>query len=156
MTSTATASATPSSAAPDLAGTEPTQNAATAVVGPVADLALASAPAGHTAEAAAAGVVTFYRLRGNGSARHLPYLAPDSAEREVAEWFTEQYEAGASVSALARETGVSRATVRRALAAVELADDIELGYYDDLVTDDVDAVFLAADDSDDADDEGQA
>lgn len=51
----------------------------------------------------------------------------------------------------------ARATVRRALAAVELADDIELGYYDDLVTDDVDAVFLAADDeSDDADDEGQA
>jgi hypothetical protein len=102
------------------------------------------------ARLAASGVVNFYRVRANGSARFLPYLAQGTEAREVAEWAALQVEEGRSVAWLAEDAGVSRATVRRALAALDLAEDIEAGEYDELVTDDVDAVFVGDADADDA------
>lgn len=92
----------------------------------------APSPTGVSALAAAcaAGAVRLFKLRGTGTLRRLPYLT--GAAREHAEWFAYRLETGASVATIAAETGTSRATVRRNLAALALTEEIESGLHDDI------------------------
>jgi hypothetical protein len=104
-----------------------------------------SAQPGALAALCAAGSVRLYRQRAVGTWRALPYLAPDTAGRETAEYLAELLEDGASVAQAAADTGLSKATVRRAIENLALAYDIEAGDYDDLVEDGLDAVVFAGD-----------
>lgn len=79
--------------------------------------------------------VQFYRLRKSGTIRRLPYLAPGSPERKDAEKVAAQVAKGKSVATIAEETGRSLSTVRRMVAAVQLAEEVETGKYDDQVKD---------------------
>ena len=100
---------------------------------------------GALAAACAAGSVALYRRRRTGTARRVPYLAPGTAAREVADWMADRREDGASVAALACEAGCSRVTVRRTLAALDLAYAVEDGDLDDLYGPDVVALVVAGD-----------
>ena len=122
----------------DAVGTEPTQTPETTEFGPVAQ-------PGALAALCAAGSVRLFRQRGTGTLRALPYLAPGTPTRETAEYLAELLEDGASVAQAAADTGLSKATVRRAKENLALAYDIEAGDYDDLVEDGLDAVILAGD-----------
>lgn len=104
----------------------------------------ASVSAGLAA-ACADGTVALYRQRGNGSLRRVPYLAPGHPAREVAEWFALRREAGASIATVAREANVSRVSVRRTLAALDLAEAVEDGDLDDLYDEGVTALVVAGD-----------
>lgn len=77
-----------------------------------------------------AGHLTAYTERGNGTTRHLNLLPIGSKGRDTAEWISEQVEDGRSLRAVAAELHVSLPTVRRALMALELTEDIEAGEYD--------------------------
>jgi hypothetical protein len=101
--------------------------------------------------AATKGTVHFYRVRANGSTRAVPYLKPDTSAREVAEWIANEVDEGKSVALVATEAGLSRATVRRALAAVELAEEVEEDNEDlsALYEEGVDAIYLSATEDDD-------
>lgn len=105
--------------------------------------------AGLLAEACSRGTVALFRQRGTGTLRRLPYLAPESEAREVADWFACRREDGASVASIAAEAGVSRATVRRALAALALTEEVEAGDLDDVYAPDVVAVVVGGNDEDD-------
>jgi len=98
--------------------------------------------AGLLADAVAAGRVKLYRQRSNGSTRRIAYLAPDSPAREVAEYLALRVDEGISVAVLAIDTDLSRPTIRRTLAALEWAEEIEDGEWDDMYADDVDALFV--------------
>lgn len=98
------------------------------------------------AAACEAGTVRLYRLRANGTRRAVPYLTGDA--REVAEYYAEQREAGQSVAAIATEAGTSRPTLRRALAALALTEEIEAGDHDDLFEDGVAELEFGGDDAD--------
>ena len=93
--------------------------------------------------------VRLYRLRGTGTLRALPYLAPGTDARATAEWLHELVEDGASVSQAALASGLSKASVRRALDNLALAEDIEDGLHDDVVEPDLAAVVFAATDEED-------
>ena len=149
MTSTSTLATT----------TEATQPAVTEPVGPEPtqtpeqpeSVALAATSRSDAAErltaAARTGTVKFYRQRANGSTRAVPYLKPDTEAREIAEWIANEVETGKSVAAVAAEVGLSRATVRRALAAVALAEEVEEDdTLADVYEDGVDAIYLSATD----------
>lgn len=79
--------------------------------------------------------VQFYRLRKSGTMRRLPYLAPGTPERKDAEKAAAQVTKGKSVATLAEESGRSVSTIRRMVAAVQLAEEVETGKYDDQIKD---------------------
>lgn len=109
--------------------------------GPTAEPALS----GALAAACAAGSVALYRQRSTGSLRRVPYLAPDTDAREAAAWFALRRDDGAAVATIATEAGVSRVTVRRALAALDLAEAVEDGDLDDMYGEGVVAIVVAGD-----------
>jgi AcrR family transcriptional regulator len=79
------------------------------------------------------GVLNAYRVRSNGSMRHLELYPLASTAREAAEWINDRVEMdGASVQAVARELHVSTPTVRRYLEGLALTEEIESGEWDDL------------------------
>jgi hypothetical protein len=100
---------------------------------------------GALAALCAVGSVRLFRQRGTGTWRALPYLAPGTPTRETAEYLTDLMDDGASIAQVAADTGLSKATVRRAVENLALAYDIEDGDYDDLVEGGLDAIILAAD-----------
>ncbi len=122
----------------DAVGPEPTQTPE------LADGGTSTQP-GALAALCADHAVRLYRQRSVGTLRALPYLAPGTPARETAEYVNELVEDGASVAQAAADTGLSKATVRRAIENLALAYDIEAGDYDDLVEDGLDAVILAGD-----------
>jgi len=125
------------------ADTLPAQTPEDAEVGPAADLVR---PEASTAllQAAMTGAVKFYRVRANGSTRAVPYLPEGTEAREVAEWIANEVEEGKSVAVVADETGLSRATVRRAIVCIELADDLYDGELSEMYEEGVDAIYLSA------------
>jgi hypothetical protein len=79
------------------------------------------------------GLLAAYRVRGNGTMRHLELYPLGSTTREAAEWVSDRIEYdGASVQAVARELWVSTATIRRFVEGLELTEEIESGEWDGL------------------------
>lgn len=148
-----TSTAAPASPAPahiaEASAPDAPQADAEPLVGPAPEGTDPQPSAGLLAEACAAGRVALFRQRGTGTLRRLPYLADGSEAREVAEWFAAAREDGASVATIAGEAGVSRATVRRALAALALTEEVEAGDLDDVYAPDVVAVVVGGSDEDD-------
>ena len=124
----------------DAVGPEPTQTAETAEFGPVAQPGALAALLADGADQ-----VRLYRQRANGTLRALPYLAPGTPTRETAEYLADLVEDGASVAQAAADTELSKATVRRAIENLALAEDIEDGLHDDVVEPDLTAVVFAGD-----------
>ena len=100
---------------------------------------------GALAALCAAGSVRLFRQRASGSLRALPYLCPGTHARETAEYLADLVDDGASVAAAATATGLSRASVRRALANLSLAEDIEDGLHGDTAEPDLTALVFAGD-----------
>lgn len=98
------------------------------------------------AAACEAGTVRLYRLRSTGTRRLIPYLTGEA--REVAEFLAHEVEVRRSVAIVAASAGMSRPTVRRALAALALVEEIEAGDHDDLFEDGVTEIEFGGDDSD--------
>lgn len=121
----------------------PTQTPEEAEYVQAADLAT---PEASTAllQAAMTGAVKFYRVRKSGSLRAVPYLPEGTEAREVAEWIANEVDEGKSVAEVAFETGLSKATVRRAIACIELADDLYDGELSEMYEEGVDAIYLSA------------
>lgn len=130
--------------APTASAPEPTQTPATAPQAPAAEGAADQGSAALLA-AVASGAVALYRRRGTGTLRRLPYLAPGTPAREAANWYALRLDQGASVANIAGEAQVSRANVRRALAALDLAEAVEDGDLDDLYAEGTDALVFGAD-----------
>lgn len=81
----------------------------------------------------AAGEVEAYRVRSNGTMRHLELYPLGSTAREAAEYVSDAIEYdGRSVANVARELHVSTPTVRRYLEGLELTEEVEAGDWDDL------------------------
>jgi AcrR family transcriptional regulator len=79
------------------------------------------------------GMLRAYRVRSNGTMRHLELYPLGSTPREAAEWISDRIDMdGASVQAVARELHVSTPTIRRYLEGLELTEDIEDGGWDGL------------------------
>lgn len=79
------------------------------------------------------GLLRAYRVRSNGTMRHLELYPLGSTAREAAEWVSDRVDMdGASVQAVARELHVSTPTIRRYLEGLELTEDIEAGDWDGL------------------------
>ena len=75
---------------------------------------------------AESGAVKFYRVRGNGTTRRIPYLGTSESQvRQEAEWVLEQREEGRSMKAIAAELHQSVPTVRRTINALLLAEEVE-------------------------------
>jgi hypothetical protein len=74
---------------------------------------------------AAEGNVQFYRVRGNGTTRHIPFFAEGTKDREVAEWVAEQREDGVTMKALATELHLSVPSVRRILNSLLLSEEVD-------------------------------
>lgn len=121
----------------------PTQTAEDAEYVPAADQEIPE-PLPALLQAAMTGAVRFYRVRANGSTRAVPYLPEGTEVREVAEWIANEVEEGKSVAQVAFETGLSNATVRRAIACIELADDLYDGELSEMYEEGVDAIYLSA------------
>jgi hypothetical protein len=77
-----------------------------------------------------AGHLNAYSERANGTTRHLELCPVGSTRRDTAEWISEQVDEGRSLRAVAAELHVSVPTVRRALMALELTEEIEAGDWD--------------------------
>lgn len=69
------------------------------------------------------GQVKFYRVRENGTTRHVPFLT--GSDREQAEAIAAAHAEGKSVRAIAEERFVSVATVRRFLSELALVQQVE-------------------------------
>lgn len=110
---------------------------------PAGDVASPTAPVSALAALAADGQVTFYRVRASGKVRRVAYLTGQALEH--AEWFAHRIEAGESVKAVAAEAGVSRASVRRALAGLALVEEVEAGELDEVYSPAVAAIYLTND-----------
>lgn len=79
------------------------------------------------------GLLRAYRVRSNGTMRHLNLYPLDGTPREAAEWVSDRVEMeGASVATVARELHVGTATVRRYLEGLALTEEIEAGEWDGL------------------------
>lgn len=79
------------------------------------------------------GLLRAYRVRSNGTMRHLELYPLDGTPREAAEWINDAIEMdGRSVQAVARELNVSAATLRRYLEGLELTEEVEAGDWDGL------------------------
>jgi hypothetical protein len=77
-----------------------------------------------------------YRVRSNGTMRHLALLPLASTARETAEWISDAIEMdGRSVRSVGDELHISGPTVRRFLEALELTEEVEAGEWDDLTFD---------------------
>jgi hypothetical protein len=76
------------------------------------------------AESIANGNVQFYRVRGNGTTRHIPVFAEGTKEFEVAEYVAEQREEGTTMKALATELHMSVPSVRRLINSYLLSDEV--------------------------------
>lgn len=134
-TTTKAPTVTPPAAATTLADAsapEPTQTAKTAASKPSGKKA-STKPAEPTAQTWAN--VKFFRLRKVGTARRLPYLAPGTSERKEAEKVAALIAKGKSVIEIAEASDRSVSTVRRLVAAVQLAEEVESGAYDKAVKD---------------------
>lgn len=75
-------------------------------------------------EELAKGNVQFYRVRGNGTTRHIPVFVEGTKEFEVAEYVAEQREEGATMKALAAELHMSVPSVRRLINSYLLSDEV--------------------------------
>src|SRR5688500_4615601 len=83
------------------------------------------------------GLLVAYRVRSNGTMRHLDLAPLGSTLRDTAEYVSDRVDMdGASVQRVAAELHVSTATVRRYLETLELTEEIEEGDWDDLYFDD--------------------
>jgi hypothetical protein len=82
----------------------------------------------------AAGELRAYRVRGNGTMRHVALYPLDSTGRDMAEWVSEQTNDGQSVAHVARDLHVSTAAVRRIIIGLELTEEIEAGEWNGLLT----------------------
>lgn len=81
----------------------------------------------------AAGELEAYRVRSNGTMRHLELYPLGSTAREAAEYVSDAIDMdGRSVANVARELHVSAPTVRRYLEGLELTEEVEAGDWDDL------------------------
>jgi hypothetical protein len=79
------------------------------------------------------GLLVAYRVRGNGTMRHLELYPLGSTTREAAEWISDAIEVdGRSVASVARELHVSTPTIRRYIEGLELTEEIEAGEWDEL------------------------
>lgn len=76
------------------------------------------------AEELAKGNVQFYKVRGNGTTRHIPVFAEGTKEFEQAEYVAEQREEGVTMKALATELHLSVPSVRRLLNSYLLSDEV--------------------------------
>lgn len=76
-------------------------------------------------DALVTGDVKMYRLRGNDTTRHIPYLAPGTPERETAEWVMEQREEGVTMKEIAKAMHLSVPAVRRIINGMLLAEEME-------------------------------
>ena len=74
----------------------------------------------------------------------LPYLPEGTEAREVADWIANEVDEGKSVTEVAAEAGLSRSTIRRAIACIELADDLYDGGLSEMYEEGVDAIYLSA------------
>lgn len=72
----------------------------------------------------AKGNVQFYRVRGNGTTRHIPVFAEGTKEFEQAEYVAEQREEGVTMKALATELHMSVPSVRRLINSYLLSDEV--------------------------------
>lgn len=72
----------------------------------------------------AKGNVQFYRVRGNGTTRHIPVFAEGTKEFEVAEYVAEKREDGTTMKALATELHMSVPSVRRLINSYLLSDEV--------------------------------
>ena len=80
-----------------------------------------------------AGELTAYRVRSNGTMRHLELYPLGSTAREAAEWINDAIEMdGRSVQSVGRELNISTPTVRRFLEGLALTEEIEAGEWDGL------------------------
>lgn len=72
------------------------------------------------------GKVQFYRVRKNHTIRHIPYIAPGTPAREIAEQVeTLVEEKHQSIATIAETMGVSQPTVRRHLERLRFARAVE-------------------------------
>jgi hypothetical protein len=79
------------------------------------------------------GLLRAYRVRANGTMRHLDLLPLDSTKRETAEWINDAVDMdGRSVESVARELHISTPTVRRFLESLALTEEVEAGEWDGL------------------------
>lgn len=76
-------------------------------------------------EAAYGGKVQFHKVRGTGTLRRWPVLAPGSKERKQAEALAAQVAAKQPVPAVAKAHHTSVATVRRTLVALAFTHELE-------------------------------
>lgn len=97
----------------------------------------------------AANELRAYRVRSNGTMRHLDLLPLGSTKRETAEWISDAVDFdGRSVDSVAREMHVSAPTVRRYLESLELTEEIEAGEWDGIWTAAGEVAELAEDTTD--------
>lgn len=83
------------------------------------------------------GLLNAYRVRANGTMRHLELCPLGSTMRDAAEWVSDAVDVdGRSVQSVGRELNVSAATVRRYLESLELTEEIENDEWSDLSFDD--------------------
>lgn len=140
---------TPTAADAERVGPIPTLSDELPSTGDLPTPAEPSASVGLLAAACTSRVVRLYRERGNGTHRALPYLADGSPARMVADYLAASREAGAPVPAIAADTHLSRATVRRTLDALALTEEIEDGDHDDLYSEDLAALYFTGTDDED-------
>lgn len=110
---------------------------------PTGEQATPAAPVSPLAQLAAEGTVEFFRVRASGKVRRVNYLTGQALEHAV--WFAHRIDSGETVRAVAIEAGVSRTSVRRALAGLALVDEVEAGELDDVYFDGATAVYLTHD-----------
>jgi hypothetical protein len=72
----------------------------------------------------AAGNVQFYKVRANGTTRHIPVFAEGSKEFTEAEQVQEWREEGRSMKAIANELHMSVPSVRRLINSYLLSDEV--------------------------------
>jgi hypothetical protein len=75
-------------------------------------------------ESVANGNVQFYRVRGNGTTRHIPVFAQGTPEFETAEQVAEWREDGKTMKDIAAELHMSVPSVRRLLNSYLLSDEV--------------------------------
>jgi hypothetical protein len=82
----------------------------------------------------AANELRAYRVRGNGTMRHMALYPLGSTGRDMAEWVSEQLNDGQTVARVARDLHVSTAAVRRINLGLDLTEEIEAGEWDGVLT----------------------
>lgn len=74
---------------------------------------------------AATGTVRFHRERGNGTFRRIHFLAPETKERETAEYIVAMRDNGETMKAIARSLVMSVAAVRRMINDLIMTEELE-------------------------------